>query len=217
MKVILIWLLMVTSSMAGILYICRTPTSVAIFREITGMTGDPYTDKGQVQRENHAKRQSEPVNLQPDVFDTLSNAEKATHVTNFATFAVPHVMTFESENREQDFSKVSKYFQQPDGWNKFQTFLKYYRVLKLYPGKPLKTSAVTLNDASITDYSIDLNGKLSWILQVPIEVTFDSGTQRWSQCMPIEIVVSRPDETSPSGHPMSVVITKFRMVGHNKW
>ena len=212
MKLFIIGALMVIIPISGALYLCRTPTSVAIFREITGMTGntaDSYTDKGQVKTENHAKIQSEVINLQPDVFDMLSNAEKATHVTNFATFAVPRIMTFESDNREQDLTKASQYFQQPDGWDNFLFFLKKYRLLRLYPGKSLNTSAVTLNDASIKDSKIDSNGQLNWLVQVPLEMTYDTGSQRWREYLSIEIIISRTNETSPSGHPMSIAITEI--------
>ena len=111
-------------------------------------------------------------------------------VTNFAVEAVTRAMTMDFKNWREDLAGASEYFQRPDGWNNFLEALESSGTLDFVRNRRLISNAVA-NGATIIDDGIDSRGRYSWTVQIPLTVTFESASQRSTENMMAEVVVSR--------------------------
>lgn len=111
-------------------------------------------------------------------------------VTNFAVEAVTHAMTMDFKNWREDLAESSQYFQRPDGWENFLQALESSGTLDFIRKRRLISNAVA-NQATIVDSGLDARGRYSWTVQVKIMVTYESSSERSTEEMLAEVVVSR--------------------------
>jgi intracellular multiplication protein IcmL len=128
-------------------------------------------------------------------------------VTNFAVEAVTTAMTMNFANWRQDLAASSKYFQRPDGYQNFLAALESAKILDFVQKRNLVSTAIA-NGAVIVGRGVDLQGRYSWTLQIPLRVTYQSANERTQQELLAEVVVSRvPTWESPS----AIGITRITM------
>lgn len=128
-------------------------------------------------------------------------------VTNFAVEAVTTAMTMDFANWRQDLAGSSQYFQRPDGYQNFLAALESAKILDFIQERNLVSTAIA-NGAVITGRGVDVRGRYSWTLQIPLRVTYQSSNDRTTQELLAEVVVSRvPTWESPS----AIGITRITM------
>jgi intracellular multiplication protein IcmL len=128
-------------------------------------------------------------------------------VTNFAVEAVTTAMTMNFANWRQDLAASSRYFQRPDGYEAFLTALEGAKILDFVRERNLVSTAIA-NGAVIVGRGVDVQGRYSWTLQIPLRVTYQSANERTTQELLAEVVVSRvPTWESPS----AIGITRITM------
>lgn len=116
----------------------------------------------------------------------LSNGQ----VTNFAVEAVTRAMTMDFKNWRDDLNEASGYFQRPDGWSNFLKALEASGTLDFVRNKRLVSNAVA-NGATIVKSGVNEKGHYSWIVQIPLTITFESASERSRENVLAEVVVSR--------------------------
>jgi len=128
-------------------------------------------------------------------------------VTNFAVEAVTTAMTMDFANWRQDLAAASRYFQRPEGYENFLLALENAKILDFIQERNLVSSAIA-NGAVITGRGVDARGRYSWTLQIPLRVTYQSASDKTTQELLAEVVVSRvPTWESPS----AIGITRITM------
>jgi intracellular multiplication protein IcmL len=117
----------------------------------------------------------------------LSNGQ----VTNFAVEAVTRAMTMDFKNWRDDLNQSSIYFQRPDGWSNFLKALEASGTLDFVRNKRLVSNAVA-NGATIVKSGLDPKTQhYSWVVQIPLTITFESASERSRENVLAEVVVSR--------------------------
>lgn len=111
-------------------------------------------------------------------------------VTNFAVEAVTNAMTMDFKNWREDLAASSQYFQRPDGWENFLQALEASGTLDFIRNRRLISNAVA-SQATIIDSGIDSRGRYSWTVQVKMMVTYESSSERSTEEMLAEVVISR--------------------------
>lgn len=111
-------------------------------------------------------------------------------VTNFAVEAVTNAMTMDFKNWREDLAASSQYFQRPDGWENFLQALEASGTLDFIRNRRLISNAVA-SQATIVDSGIDSRGRYSWTVQVRMMVTYESSSERSTEEMLAEVVISR--------------------------
>ncbi|MFX4300082.1 type IVB secretion system apparatus protein IcmL/DotI [Pseudosulfitobacter pseudonitzschiae] len=111
-------------------------------------------------------------------------------VTNFAVEAVTQAMTMDFKNWREDLAASSQYFQRPDGWENFLQALEASGTLDFIRNRRLISNAVA-SQATIIDSGLDARGRYSWTVQVRMMVTYESSSERSTEEMLAEVVISR--------------------------
>ena len=98
-------------------------------------------------------------------------------VIQFATEAVAQSMTITFSGWRQELTEARQYFELPNGWNSFVDALENSNYLDYIRNRRLNSTAVA-QGAVITRTGTDARGRHSWILQVPIIVTYESAQEQ---------------------------------------
>lgn len=101
-------------------------------------------------------------------------------VLRFATSAITSAMTFDFVNYRSSMSRAAKYFDRPDGWNKFLKAMKDSGMLEYVKERRLISSTVA-NEAVIVKRGQDAKGYYNWTVEVPITVTYQTSSEKTSR------------------------------------
>jgi len=133
----------------------------------------------------------------------LSNGQ----ITNFAVEAITRAMTMNFVNWRQDLFEASEYFERPDGWNNFLSALEGSGTLDLIRNRRLISSTVA-NGAVIVG-SGPHNGRYTWVVQVPLTITYQSSSEQSVENRMAEIEISRlPTWQAPRAVGITRVLIK---------
>lgn len=111
-------------------------------------------------------------------------------VTNFAVDAVTRSMTFTFNSWRDDFSEAREFFQKPDGWDEFVQAVEASQVIEYVTNRRMNATAVA-NGAVILSEGLDAQGRYTWIIQIPLVITYESSTERSRDPILAEVSVSR--------------------------
>ena len=111
-------------------------------------------------------------------------------VTNFAAEAITRAMTLNYSTWRQDLSDASTYFTRPEGWDAYVSSINTSGTMDYIVTKKLIASAVA-NGAVITSRGPNERGVYSWILQIPLTVTYESASERQTENYLAEVEVVR--------------------------
>lgn len=129
-------------------------------------------------------------------------------VTNFAVEAITKSLTFNFVNWRQDLASSSEYFERPDGWNNFLAAIEGSGMLDFVRNRRM-ISSVVANGAVIIQSGPDSTGRFSWIVQVPITITYQSSSETSTENRMAEIQVTRlPTWQSSRGVGITRVLVK---------
>lgn len=110
-------------------------------------------------------------------------------VTNFAVEAITKAMTLNFVTWRQDLAESSEYFERPDGWNNFLQNLEDSDTLDFIRNRRL-ISSVVANGAAIINRGT-VNGRYTWVVQVPITITYQSSSEKSTENHIAEIQIAR--------------------------
>jgi len=143
------------------------------------------------------------VPLVPVTQPYLSNGE----ISNFAVEAITSSLTLDFSNYRKSLSEASQYYERPDGWNNFLEALKSSGTLDMITKRRL-VSTVVANGATVAQSGVD-HGVYSWVVQVPITITYQSSSQQKSETHLVEMVIKRlPTWQTPRGVGITRVLMK---------
>ncbi|WP_411840092.1 type IVB secretion system apparatus protein IcmL/DotI [Paracoccus sp. ME4] len=129
-------------------------------------------------------------------------------VTNFAVEAITKALTFNFVNWRQDLASSSEYFERPDGWNNFLAAIEGSGMLEFVRNRRL-ISSVVANGAVIVQSGPDATGRFSWVIQVPITITYQSSSETSTENRMAEVQVTRlPTWQSSRGVGITRVLVK---------
>lgn len=128
----------------------------------------------------------------------------ANAVTNFAVQAVTQSLTYDFANYRDDFQRSMQWFTKPTGWNSFVQAVQSSGTLDLVQRRKFNTTAVAEN-AVIVREGVQ-SGKYTWVIQIPINVTYQSASQVTSQKLLVSVLIQRL-QTYES--PYAVAIEQF--------
>ncbi|MBW3243567.1 type IVB secretion system apparatus protein IcmL/DotI [Epibacterium sp. DP7N7-1] len=129
-------------------------------------------------------------------------------VTNFAVEAVTRSLTFNFVNWRQDLAEASEYFERPGGWNNFLQAIESSGMLEFVRNRRL-ISSVVANGAVIVRSGADASGRYSWVVQVPITITYQSSSEQSTENRMAEVQISRlPTWQSSRGVGITRVLVK---------
>ncbi|WP_264772346.1 type IVB secretion system apparatus protein IcmL/DotI [Defluviimonas salinarum] len=129
-------------------------------------------------------------------------------VTNFAVEAITRSLTFNFVNWRSDLAAASEYFERPNGWNNFLEAIEGSGMLDFVRNRRL-ISSVVANGAVIVKAGPDETGRYSWIVQVPITITYQSSSEQSTDNRMAEIQISRlPTWQSSRGVGITRVLVK---------
>ncbi|WP_027234541.1 type IVB secretion system apparatus protein IcmL/DotI [Leisingera caerulea] len=111
-------------------------------------------------------------------------------VTNFAVEAITRSLTFNFVNWRQDLAEASEYFERPNGWNNFLQAIEGSGMLDFVRNRRL-ISSVVANGAVIVKSGPDATGRFSWVVQVPITITYQSSSEQSTEDRMAEVQISR--------------------------
>lgn len=137
----------------------------------------------------------DPVLTNPILLQWVQRAIIASYTYNFLTY------------REQ-LMQASVFFT-PEGWNSFMSALKSSRNLDTVIAKKLSTTAVATGAPVILNERV-INGSFTWQIQMPILVTYESGTQKIQRAYNVVVLVQR---VSTLESTKGVAITQFYAEG----
>ena len=141
---------------------------------------------------------TQPVLSKAVLLQWVQRAIIASYTYNFLTY------------REQ-LTQASEFFSDR-GWKSFMSAFKASRNLETVIAKKLSTTAVATGAPVILDQRV-LNGRYTWQIQMPILVSYESGTQKIQQTYNVVVLVQRVSTlTSPKG----VAIVQFYAVGQSR-
>ena len=115
----------------------------------------------------------------------LSNGE----ITNFAVEAITKAMTMNFVTWRSDLSESSEYFERPGGWNNFLEALEGSGTLEFIRNRRL-ISSVVANGAVIVSNGVS-DGRYTWVVQVPITITYQSSSEQSTETRLAEIQIAR--------------------------
>jgi intracellular multiplication protein IcmL len=129
-------------------------------------------------------------------------------VTNFAVEAVTRALTIDFANWKQDLSDAKIYFQNPEGYDRFLSALTSSGNLDLIRNNRMSSSAVA-NGAVIVARGLSGEGRYTWRLEIPLEVTYLSSSDKRDQSMIAFVEVVRlPTYENPYGVGVSRFIAR---------
>lgn len=111
-------------------------------------------------------------------------------ITNFAVEAITRALTFSFANWRQDLAASSQYFERPSGWNNFLEAIEGSGMLDFVRNRRL-ISSVVANGAVIIKSGPDEAGRFSWLVQVPLTITYQSSSEQSTENRMAEIQISR--------------------------
>jgi intracellular multiplication protein IcmL len=116
----------------------------------------------------------------------------------WANTAVIAVNTYDFFNYREQLQKASEYFT-PEGWQAYLNELKASRNLNAVLEKKLVVSAVATRAPTILRESI-LDGVYTWVVNMPILVTYQSASEYSQQSLIVTLMVRRISTlTNPNG------------------
>ncbi|MFG6082215.1 type IVB secretion system apparatus protein IcmL/DotI [Paracoccus litorisediminis] len=128
-------------------------------------------------------------------------------VINFAVEAITRSMTMNFVTWRQDMGEASEYFERPNGWNNFVKAITDSGTLDLIKNRRLISSAVA-NGAVIVKQGPE-NGRFTWLVQVPLTITYQSSSEQSTENRMAEIEIARlPTWQTPHGAGITRVILK---------
>ena len=110
-------------------------------------------------------------------------------VTNFAVEAITKALTMNFATWKQDMMEASDYFEQPQGFENFVEVMTSSGMLDLIRNRRV-ISTVVANGGMIVQAGLD-NGVYTWVVQVPITITYQSNTQTSSENRVAEVRIKR--------------------------
>ena len=111
-------------------------------------------------------------------------------VTNFAVEAVTRALTMDFANWRSDLSGASTYFERPDGWSNFLDAIEESGMLS-YVREHRLVSTVVATGAVIISAGTDSRKRYSWVVQIPLNVTYESASEISRDSLIAEISISR--------------------------
>lgn len=111
-------------------------------------------------------------------------------VTNFAVEAITDALTLNFVTWRADLASASEYFERPGGWNNFLEAIEGSGVLDFVRNRRL-ISSVVANGATIVRSGPGQDGRYSWVVQVPITITYQSSSQSSTDNRLAEIEITR--------------------------
>lgn len=116
----------------------------------------------------------------------------------WANTAVIAVNTYDFFNYRDQLQKASDYFT-TDGWQAYLDELKASRNLNAVIEKKLVVSAVATRAPTILRQGI-IDGAYSWVVQIPVLVTYQSASQYSQQSLIVTLMIKRISTlTNPNG------------------
>lgn len=110
-------------------------------------------------------------------------------VTNFAVEAITKALTMNFATWKQDMMEASDYFEQPHGFENFVEAMTSSGMLDLIRNRRV-ISTVVANGATIVNSGQD-NGVYTWIVQVPITITYQTTSEITTENRVAEVRVKR--------------------------
>jgi intracellular multiplication protein IcmL len=112
--------------------------------------------------------------------------------------AATEVMTFGFHDYERRLQDSSRHFTR-SGWASFTTALQKSGIIDAVESSKQVLTAAPRSAPILTQEGV-MNGKYRWVIQMPLMVTYRSGTQTKSDNINVQIVVERvPSLESPNG------------------
>ena len=111
-------------------------------------------------------------------------------ITNFAVEAVTRALTMDFANWRSDLSGASAYFERPDGWNNFLDAIEDSGMLS-YVREHRLVSTVVATGAVIVSAGLDERKRYSWVVQIPLNVTYESASEISRDSLVAEMSISR--------------------------
>lgn len=111
-------------------------------------------------------------------------------VTNYAVEAITRALTLNFVTWRQDLAEASEYFDRPDGWNNFLEAIEGSGVLDFVRNRRL-ISSVVANGAVIISSGPNANGVYTWVIQVPLTITYQSSSESNTENRLAEIEITR--------------------------
>lgn len=103
--------------------------------------------------------------------------------------AATEVMTFGFNDYKRRLQEASRNFTQP-GWRSFSTALDNSKIIESVTSQQQVVTAAP-RGAPIITYEGEVEGRYQWLIEVPLVVTFQSGSQRRSVNYSVQVVVVR--------------------------
>ncbi len=117
---------------------------------------------------------------------------------SWAAQAGTAVMTFGFDDYQRRLQQSSRFFTR-HGWQTFASALQSARIIESITALNQVVSAVPRSAPILTQEGI-YNGKFRWIVQLPLTVTYQSGTSTRTDNMNVTLVIDRvPSLENPSG------------------
>ena len=129
-------------------------------------------------------------------------------VTSFAVEAITTALTMDFANWRDDLSGASKYFERPEGWNSFLDALEESGMLS-YVREHRLVSTVVATRAVIVSAGTDHRRRYSWVVQVPLSITYESASEISRDSLVAEISISRlPTWEAPDAVGITRVVVR---------
>ncbi len=117
---------------------------------------------------------------------------------SWAAQAAQEVMTFGFDDYQRRLQQSSRFFTR-HGWQTFASALQSARIIESITALNQVVSAVPRSAPILTQEGV-YNGKFRWIVQLPLSVTYQSGTATRTDSMNVTLVIDRvPSLENPSG------------------
>lgn len=127
-----------------------------------------------------------------------------TAILQWANTAAVAAFTYNFVNYRQELQAASEFFT-PTGWTAFIQSLNQSRNLAAVRAKNLVVSAVATGAPVILQEGV-VSGRYSWRVQIPIIVTFQSGSQVTQQSLIVTMLIAR---ISTLNSPRGIGIAQF--------
>lgn len=136
---------------------------------------------------------------------TQSNISEAALVV-WANEAAVATFTYDFVNFETQLQTASNYFT-PNGWKEFYKALEQSENLKALQAKKLLVTAVPFRTPIILQAGL-LNGRYSWRVQIPLQVTFQNSSEYAQQNLAVTMLIAR---ASPYEGVRGLVVLQYQV------
>lgn len=110
-------------------------------------------------------------------------------ITNFAVEAVTKSLTMNFATWKSDLAGASDFYQRPDGWNNFLKAIETSGTLDFILNRRLISSVVA--NGAVVVRSGARDGVYSWVVQVPITITYQTSSETSTVNQLAEVEISR--------------------------